>query len=123
MPKICRSMLEEDGKPKVGCETNMLGVRVPPDPRKDIVPGPSGTVVPQAGGMSVAHGLAKVAVVSYSEKTQTAGAGRPWKQQARLLDDRTRRICRGRFEWRFALRPDPNDPLIHGFVEPARDEN
>lgn len=54
MPLVYRAMEEEDGQPKVGSEKNMLGVRVPPNPRPDIVPDTNGNVQPNSGGMSVA---------------------------------------------------------------------
>ena len=54
MPKMFRSMLDEGGKPKVGNDGKLLGVRIPPDPNADLPVDPNGKVHPQTGGMSVA---------------------------------------------------------------------
>ncbi len=53
MPKICRSMLEDGGTPKVGSGGKLLGVRLSTDP-PDIRVDPNGDVHPNTGGMSVA---------------------------------------------------------------------
>lgn len=117
MPKICRSMLEDGGKPKVGPEGKMLGVRVAPDPRPDIAADANGNVHPHSGGMSVAPHWRKL----------------PWHLIPKRLDPRGRGnddlIC-----WRFgqgtfadgkisddlAFRIDPKQPHRHGTVEPVR---
>jgi hypothetical protein len=49
-------MLNENGSPIVGNETNMLGVRVPPHPRADVKPDQNGMVQTGMGGMSVSPG-------------------------------------------------------------------
>lgn len=56
MPRFYRSMLIEDGKPKVGAGGKLLGVRVPPvvgNAKPDLEPGENGIVQPRSGGMSV----------------------------------------------------------------------
>jgi hypothetical protein len=47
-------MLGEDGKPIVGSDSNMLGVRIPPHKRPDIFPDADGNVSLGVHGMSVA---------------------------------------------------------------------
>lgn len=54
MPLVYRAMLNDNGKPVVGNEAKMLGVRVPPTEPPDVQPEPDGTVRPGGGGMSVA---------------------------------------------------------------------
>lgn len=44
--------------PATGTADNMLGARVPPHPRADVHPDPSGSVGPVGEGLSVAPGLA-----------------------------------------------------------------
>jgi hypothetical protein len=56
MPTIYRSMLAEEGKPKIGCSATSLGVRVPPDKNSDVPVDADGTVQPNTGGMSVSPG-------------------------------------------------------------------
>src|SRR5207237_9007119 len=53
MPLIYRSMLADDGKPRIS-STKGLGVRVRPDAHFDIPVDQSGNVRPATGGMSVA---------------------------------------------------------------------
>lgn len=54
MPRLFRSMYEEEGRPSVGVEANKLGVRVaPPGERADVHPDADGKVAP-GEGMSVA---------------------------------------------------------------------
>ena len=116
MPKIYRTMLVEGGKPKVGTESKMLGVRVAPNPHPDIAVDEHGTVHPATGGMSV--------VPEWREL--------PWHLIPRRLHPRARghddlvcwRLGDGLFERNalngdLILRPDPDMPTTHGFVEPA----
>src|SRR5687768_12944498 len=57
MPKVYRSMYEDDGSPRVGAGST-LGVRLPGGPHKpDILPDEAGCVRPGTGGMSVAPSL------------------------------------------------------------------
>jgi hypothetical protein len=110
-------MFAEGGKPKVGSESKMLGVRITPNPHADIPVDGNGNVHPETGGMSVAPAWRKL----------------PWHLIPRRLD---RRGC-GHDDlvcWRFGdgdfeignlnddlvLRPDPNQLDKHGVVEPAR---
>ncbi|HEX5269246.1 MAG TPA: hypothetical protein VFW33_02100 [Gemmataceae bacterium] len=59
-------MLRDGGKPLVGTENNMLGVRVPPHPRADVAVNPDGTVSPATGkGLSVAPSLEALAKVPF----------------------------------------------------------
>lgn len=53
MPRVFRSMLESEGKPLVGDEAKMLGVRVPPHPQADVAVDNFGMVHPGIKGMSV----------------------------------------------------------------------
>jgi hypothetical protein len=113
MPKIFRSMLEDGGKPKVGPEGKMLGVRVATDISAD----PGGNVHPNAGGMSVAPEWRKL----------------PWLLIPKRLDPRGRgagglvcwRLGEGEFVEEkinddLQLRLDPGQLEKHGLVEPTR---
>ena len=54
MPLVFRVMEVENAKPKLGDDTNMLGVRIPPHPHADIIPDANNNVRPGIGGLSVA---------------------------------------------------------------------
>jgi hypothetical protein len=61
-PKMYRSMVPQPSVtpvvPAVGTDDNMLGARVPPHPRADVLPDSSGNVGPVGKGLSVAPSLA-----------------------------------------------------------------
>jgi hypothetical protein len=109
-------MLAEGGKPKIGSESKMLGVRIAPNPHADIPVDENGNVHPETGGMSVAPEWRSL----------------PWHLIPRRLHRRGRggnnlicwRLGAGVFEEAplnadLALRPDPAAPAEHGFVEPT----
>ena len=117
MPKIFRTMLADGTKPKVGSESNELGVRTPPNPHPDILVDEERNVHPETGGMSVAP----------------AWRDLPWHLIPRRLHPRARGknalVCWRLGDGEFAssvvtgdlkFRTDPSDPRKHGFVEPSR---
>jgi hypothetical protein len=57
MPKIFRTMLMQEGRPAVGTESHMLGVRVPPHEYADVSPDETGTLHSRQGGLSVARSV------------------------------------------------------------------
>lgn len=68
MPLIYRVMTCDGDKPKVGPTARMLGVRVPPGPKPDIVPDDDGMVGPFTGGMSVAPDIYSLPVHRLPER-------------------------------------------------------
>ena len=124
MPQVWRGMLMENERPRVGRGGNLLGVRVPPDGRPDIAPDQGGFVEPNQGGMSVSpsperlppHRIPRRLSQRYPDRFPDArgpeglfcwslGEGSPF--EAGSIGDR------------LVLRPDPNAPNRHGFVEPS----
>ncbi len=115
MPAVYRAMVESNGKPKLGATGRTLGVRK----GIDITPSPVGMVGPGMGGMSVSPSLRTLP---------------PHRIPRRLADkipdasgpNQNRIWCLGSGPWngpmlteRLAIRPDPDKPDEHGFVEPA----
>ena len=118
MPKIFRSMLAENGKPKVGSASKMLGVRVPPNPEPDLPVDGNGDVHPKSGGMSVVPDWRSLPDFLIPKRLR---ALRPDASGSNNL------VCwslgDGAFDEvdlteKLRLRPDPDDPAGHGFVEP-----
>lgn len=118
MPRIYRAMQADGTAPKIGhADNDVLGVRE----GVDITPS-DGTVHPNTGGMSVApskQDLPDHLIPKRLRKQGYPGARRsnskpetvPWRTGA------------GKFEAaplfdKLQLRPDPDRPAIHGFVEP-----
>jgi hypothetical protein len=118
MPKICRSMVEDVGKPMVGPEGRMLGVRVAPNPQPDIPVDPNGNVQPNSGGMSVAPEWPYFLVPRRLRAIRSDARGRNdlvcWSMSEGPFE-------RGDISDGLLLRPDPDNPSKHGFVEPARE--
>ena len=118
MPKIFRSMLAEGEKPKVGRESKMLGVRIPPDPYADVPVDLNGHVHPQTGGMSVAPDWRKLPYFLIPERLKS------FVPRARGKNDL---VCwslgEGDFESttlndHLELRVDQGHSPKHGVVEP-----
>ena len=118
MLKVFRSMLADGGKPNVGSESKMLGVRVASNPQADIPVDGNGDVHPATGGMSVAPDWRKLPSFLIPKRLKplipdacgsnnlvfwSMGDG-PFEEND--LTDKLR------------FRPDPDDPANHGFVEP-----
>jgi hypothetical protein len=121
MPKIYRAMLSDSGRPVIGAERNMLGIRTPPDEPADIIPDGNGNVGPNLGGMSVNPSISFMLPVHWPKRwhkqyPQFKGArggdgievfmhGDGEFMRAPITDD-------------LQLRPDGPK---HGVVEPARE--
>jgi hypothetical protein len=119
MPKIYRTMLADGGKPKVGSESKMLGVRIAPTPRPDIPVDQAGNVHPDTGGMSVVPDWREL---PYFLVPMRLKAVRPDARGSNQLTCWS--LGEGLFEVgsladKLVLRPDSNDPTAHGFVEPS----
>lgn len=114
MPKICRVMKSDGGKPVLGESASALGARVP----TDICPDSDGKVYPATGGMSVSPSMYRMparmvpmrlrhlvpnAAGSNSLSVWSMGEG-PFIAEG---------IASG-----LRLRPDPKNSDGHGFVEP-----
>jgi hypothetical protein len=113
-------MLEDDGKPMIGSESKMLGVRVAPNPNADIPVDGNGDVQPLTGGMSVAPAWRNLPLHLISRRLQR------FVPRARGHDDLVCwRLGQGEFKGAdvsadLVLRPDPSKPNEHGFVEPSQ---
>lgn len=121
MPKICRSMLEDGGKPKVGPEGKMLGVRVAPDPRPDIAADANGNVHPHSGGMSVAPHWRELPSFLIPKRLKSLVPDACGSNKLVCWTTGQGEFVEGNLNNDLRLRPDPKDPLSHGFVEPARE--
>lgn len=117
MPKIYRVMREEHGKPAVGPSSSKLGVRVPDDiPTDD-----AGLVHPGTEGMSVAPSLATLPERMLPKRFRKQGfpAARG-NDSAFVWTMGEGPFVAGKVAPGLALRPDPEAPERHGFVEPER---
>lgn len=117
MPKIFRSMLEDGGKPKVGSEGKLLGVRIAPDPRPDIAADGNGAVHPKTGGMSVAPDWRKLPDHLIPRGLIPRARGRDDLVCWRLGD---LEFLDGQPIGSLVLRVDPAPSDKHGFIEPAK---
>lgn len=116
MPLIYRVMTRDGDKPMVGPTARTLGVRVPPDPKPDIVPNDDGTVGPLMGGMSVAPQLHFLPYYRVPVRYRALAPKAHGKKQ-----DACWRMGDGPFisapvAMGLTLRPDSEE---HGIVEPA----
>ena len=104
-----RSMIPaEDGSPRLERSARGLGVRIP----KDIQPDEHGNVLPQRGGMSVAP----ESLWNLPHHRRPRGMGR-----GSTGPDTDRVFSIGQLAIETAgltIRPDPNRPRKHAFVEP-----
>lgn len=98
-----------DGLPVCEDTARGLGVRLPPNPRPDIVPDESGRVAPGMGGMSVTPDD-PARMNPLRRPRSLGGAG---KDPLFVVDTDSIRAS-------LTLRRDPRDPEVHGLVEPAR---
>ena len=105
-----RAMIPDaDGRPQVGRGARLLGVRVP----EDIAVAPTGTVSPGSGGMSVSPDSAWN--VPAHRRPRTYGRGSTGPASDRLYSAGIDAFV-GRS---LQVRPDPDAPDVHTFVEPA----
>src|SRR4051794_34156891 len=117
MPLMYRAMLPDGSKPQVGPRATTLGVRTVPDETPDL-PVDDGAVRPGTGGMSVAPAWQKLPAHRIPRRLAHMAPGAKGNNSLRCW-----RIGEGPFEAGrvapcLALRPDPERPEEHGFVEP-----
>lgn len=105
-----RAMIPDvDGLPKTGRSARMIGVRVP----EDIIPDEMGLIRPGTGGMSVAPNSAW----NTPNHRRPRGMGRG---SAGNKDDRMYALANEAVPVdKLSIRPDPEKPRIHAFIEPA----
>jgi hypothetical protein len=118
MPRIYRAMQAEGAGPMVGhIASDTLGVRE----GRDVTPS-GGIVYPNTGGMSVAPSKVDLADHLIPKRFRTQGypgarrsnnkpATFPWRMGEGVFGKL--QLCD-----RLQLRPDPDGPARHGFVEP-----
>jgi hypothetical protein len=122
MPLIWKGMRIEGDRPEVGRGANLLGVRVGDGKDDDINPDANGFVHPGQGGMSVSRTIDTLPPHRIPRRLRQA-----FPQRFPDASGVNRLHCwsfgEGPFEVgkiaeRLRLRPDPDDPGSHGFVEP-----
>jgi hypothetical protein len=118
MPLVYRAMLADGARPLVGPSALALGVRLPPDEHADIPVDAQGAVEPHRGGMSVAPAWRLLPVHRIPRRLRDKFPRAAGKNAVVLW-----RIGEGPFvettlAGRLVLRPDPDRPQTHGFVEP-----
>jgi hypothetical protein len=122
MPLIWNGMKMDGGGPAVGRGAVLLGVRVGPGENDDISPDADGFVTPGRGGMSVSpsldalppHRVPRRLQKKYPERFPDASAPNGvhcWSMGEGPFT--AERVAGG-----LRLRPDPDHPEGHGFVEP-----
>ena len=124
MPKIYRAMLIDGDKPQVASGAKALGVRAGSGPNTDIGVDAEGNVHPATGGMSVSpsldllpmHRVPRRLKKKYPDRFPGATASdRFW---CWWMGDGP--FEAGRVAAKLVLRPDPEMPKEHGFVEPDK---
>ena len=118
MPKIYRTMLTDGGKPKVGSESKMLGVRIAPNPHADIPVDEHGNVHPETGGMSVAPAWRKLPYFLIPKRLKALRPDACGSNHVACWSLGEGLFKQGDMSDKLVLRPDPEDPARHGFVEP-----
>ena len=118
MPKIYRTMLADGGKPKVGSESKMLGVRIAPTPQADIPVDEQGVVYPQTGGMSVAPEWRKLPYFLVPKRLRALRPDARGSNQLACWTLGQGAFKQGDLSDNLVLRPDPNGLARHGLVEP-----
>jgi hypothetical protein len=122
MPLIWRAMRIDGDGPEIGRGASLLGVRVGAGENDDINPDGDGCVQPGQGGMSVSpsvntlpgHRLPRRLKEAYPDRFPEATASNRvhcWWLGEGGFDA-------GRVGDHLDLRPDPDNPAGHGFVEP-----
>jgi hypothetical protein len=130
MPLIFRAMIADaqDGKPVVAASADGLGVRLPPTPSStlepDIIPDANGMVNPGIGGMSVAPDWRKLPDHRIPERLRPlVPRARGKKKSLRIWKMGEGDFAAGPVAPNLLLRLDPDNPDIHGFVEPEQEMN
>ena len=117
MPLIFRSMINNSGKPTVGTDSNMLGVRVPPHPRADVTPDEAGIVRPGSGGMSVAPSWRKLPIFLIPSRLKHLVAGARGADSLMCFQFGEGEFSDSSINSHLILRPNS---ATHGTVQPSR---
>jgi len=118
MPKIYRAMkVDEHARPVLGPRD--LGVRIRPDDSPDIEPDEANRVRPGKGGMSVTPSLLTLPDSRIPKRLRHLVPGARGSNTISVWS-----MGQGAFEMAtiadgLILRPDPEHPMTHGFVEPG----
>lgn len=116
MPLIYRVMTRDGDKPKVGPTARMLGVRVPPAKKPDIIPRADGIVDPMTGGMSVAPRVHNLPFYRVPARYRALVPDANGKEQDACWQMGEGSFVAAAVAAGLTLRPDSED---HGLVEPA----
>jgi hypothetical protein len=112
-------MLAEGNRPQVGSSALALGVRLPPDEHADIAVGPAGMVEPRTGEMSVAPAWRLLPLHRIPRRLRAKFPRAAGKDQCFLWRMGDGPFAEALLADRLLLRPDPEKPNAHGFVEPV----
>jgi hypothetical protein len=120
-PKMYRSMLPQVSAasiaPAVGTADNMLGVRLPPHPRADVHPDPSGNVGPVGEGLSVAPNLTALPPSLVPERLRDKRPGARGTNALRVFRAGNGSFVRAPLGSTLELLPTTSK---HGVVQPIR---
>lgn len=119
MPLIWRGMRMADGRPEVGQAGNLLGVRVGAGESDDI-PEENGYVQPGMGGMSVSPSLETLPPHRIPRRLRSRFPDATGSNRLHCWAMGEGAFVRGRLVEHLVLRPDPEAPERHGFVEPEQ---
>jgi hypothetical protein len=119
MPLIFRAMLIDGDYPMCGADAKCLGVRVPPNPEADIEPDTEGQVQPGQGGMSVAPQPADLPYHRMPRRHKGQFPRASGSNNLAVWHMGEGAFGAGGIADQLVLRPDPERPAVHGFVEPA----
>jgi hypothetical protein len=104
--------------PTFGPAAGSLGVRLPPDKHADIPVDGLGMVAPRTGGMSVAPAWRFLPVHRIPRRLRVKFPRAAGKNDLHIWRMGDGPFESGPFAERLVLRPDPEKPDRHGFVEP-----
>ena len=121
MPTFFRAMFADGEKPQIGLDKKSLGALVGDSEGDDIPLSTEGHVRPGTGGMSVAPGWRQLPYFRIPKRLKAL-----FPAAAGSNNYRCWRTGEGGFEAGpsadgLCLRPDPNGPETHGFIEPAKE--
>lgn len=119
MPLIWRGMRMADGRPEVGRGGNLLGIRVGAGETNDI-PEENGYVQPRTGGMSVSPSLEALPPHRIPRRLQSRFPEAIGSNHLHCWSMGEGAFVHAKLAERLILRPDPEAPERHGFVEPEQ---
>lgn len=118
MPRIYRPMHQDarvTGKPRIGCTSCLLGVRVPPDSHCDVRPDSGGVVAPGTGGMSVRDSWRSLPFFLIPRRLVALVPGARGNPKLHVFAMGSGAFGAGPLNESLVVRPDSNG---HGLVEP-----